>query len=115
MPSSPLDVCAEQQGSWTKAAAVQDPGGNTVHSISLGEGIKEHPLSPKDPQKGDDAGGQSGELRFADDTDQQTAAGEARRNSELDKNGAVLAERLGTQAAVFLDSSFGVELILEKN
>lgn len=110
MPSSPVDdVSAEQQESWTKAAAVHDPAGKTVQNIStafetIEEGAFEgHPRSPRHYQKDDFAGDQSGELRFPDHTNQQSS-GEA-----------ILAERLGTQAAVFLNSSFGVELILEKN
>lgn len=124
MPSSYVDdVSAEQQDPSTKAEAVQDPAGSTIQNIStISETIKKgeinlkgHPRSPKHAQKEDFAGDQSGEMRFPDHTNKQTTSGEAIKSSELDKNKAILAERLGTQEAVFLNSSFGVELILEKN
>lgn len=73
------------------------------------EEFKEHPRPPE-----------AGMLSVPKDMKEQPVAGKAARSpefgksSQLDKNGVVLAERLVTQAAVFFNSSYGVELILEK-
>ena len=70
------------------------------------EDIKDHSQSPKHSLK---------ESKAGDTFSEQSISKESDESRMSEKNEAVLAERLGTQAAVFFNSSFGVELILEEN
>lgn len=109
-------VDAKQQGSELRVAALEEASG-----IMKEEEIKEHSQLSEHSLKESKAGDPSSEPHASEDTKEQSTAEEPAKTREPDesrmfeKNEAVLAERLGTQAAVFINSPFGVELILEEN
>lgn len=86
---------AKQQGSELRVVALEEARG-----IMNGKEIKEDSQSPEK------------EKLTAEEPTRNLKPGESRMP---EGNGAVLAEHLGTQAATFFNSSFGVELILEEN